>query len=102
MKSVEPGKHIEVIGSEGITDHCPAYQACIPRDQSSMGSAFYRFRVSSRGRVSLPKLIKSSGDPRLDEAGLCIMKMLKFTPAMQGGRAVNSTVTWELPMRPAQ
>jgi outer membrane biosynthesis protein TonB len=50
----------------------------------------------------LPKLIKSSGDPRLDEAGLCIMKMLKFTPAMQGGRAVNSTVTWELPMRPAQ
>jgi TonB family protein len=79
-----------------------AYQACIPRDQSSMGSAFYRFRVSSRGRVSLPKLIKSSGDPRLDEAGLCIMKMLKFTPAMQGGRAVNSTVTWELPMRPAQ
>jgi TonB family protein len=77
-----------------------AYQACIPRDLPSMGSAFYRFEVSTRGSVGSPELVKSSGDPRLDEAGLCIVKLLKFTPMTQGGRAMPARITWELPMRP--
>lgn len=77
-----------------------AYRACYPADLLSMTSAFYSFTVATNGRVSNPKVAKSSGDTRLDEAGVCILKMLEFAPLMQDGRGMKSIVTWELPIRP--
>lgn len=77
-----------------------AYRACYPSDLATIASAFYSFEIATNGRVRNPKVIKGSGNPRLDEAGACIMKRLEFTPLMQNGRALRSTVTWELPIRP--
>lgn len=77
-----------------------AYRDCYPNDLVTIASAFYKFTISTNGRVSNPRLVKGTGDPRLDAAGLCIMPKLEFTPFMQDGRAIRSTVTWELPMRP--
>lgn len=77
-----------------------AYRTCYPPDSLTMASAFYNFIIASNGKVSNPKLVKGTGDPRLDEAGACILKMLEFTPLMQNGRTMKSLVTWELPLRP--
>ncbi len=77
-----------------------AYRACYPPDLLTMTSAFYSFNIATNGKVSSPKLLKGTGDPRLDDAGVCILKMLEFTPMMQNGRAIKSTATWELPLRP--
>lgn len=77
-----------------------AYSACYPSDSLTMTSAIYRFDVSIIGHVSNPKVVKSSGDPRLDESGACILKMLRFFPMKQNGQTVNSYMTLELPLRP--
>lgn len=77
-----------------------AYRACYPEDLLTMASAFYSFDVGTSGHVSNPKVINGTGDPRLDEAGACIMKMLEFKPFMRNGRPMKSHVTWELPIRP--
>lgn len=77
-----------------------AYRACYPADQISISSAVYRFEVTSGGRVRNPKIMKGSGDERLDQAGLCILGMLEFAPLKQDGRVIRSQITWELPIRP--
>jgi TonB family protein len=77
-----------------------AYRACYPPELLTMAAAIYKFNVSTNGHVSNPKVVKGSGDPRIDDAGVCIMKMLEFSPLIQNGRAVKSYVTWELPIRP--
>lgn len=77
-----------------------AYRECYPPDLVTFASAFYRFDISTNGRIMNPKLVKGTGDPRLDAAGLCILPKLEFTPFMQDGRAIRASVTWELPMRP--
>ncbi len=77
-----------------------AYRACYPSDLLTMTSAHYRFNVATNGKVSNPKVVKGTGDRRLDEAGACMMKMLEFTPMKQNGRGIKSIVTWELPIRP--
>lgn len=77
-----------------------AYRACYPLDLASIASAFYRFDIATNGRVSNPKVVKGSGDPRLDAAGACILIMLEFKPLLQSGRGIRSSVTWELPIRP--
>ena len=77
-----------------------AYRACYPPGLASRGSALYSFNVAANGRVTNPKLAKSSGDTRLDVIGACIMQKLEFSPLMQNGRAMRSTATWELPIRP--
>lgn len=77
-----------------------AFRTCYPPGLASSASAFYSFTVATDGRVGNPKLVKTSGDTRLDEAGACIVQMLEFSPLMQYGRAMRSTVTWELPIRP--
>ena len=77
-----------------------AYRECYPPDLVTFASAFYRFDVATNGRVTNPRLVKGTGDSRLDAAGLCILPKLEFTPFMQDRRAIRSNVTWELPMRP--
>jgi hypothetical protein len=77
-----------------------AYRACYPLDLLTITSATYRFDVATNGHVSNPKVVKGSGDPLLDEAGACILKMLEFSPLKQNNRAMKSSVTWELPIRP--
>lgn len=77
-----------------------AYRACYPPDLVATTSAFYRFDIAPNGKVANPNVYKGTGDPRLDEAGVCILNRLEFTPLKQNGRAIRSSVTWELPMRP--
>ena len=79
-----------------------AYRACFPPDSVTMTSAHFRFDISKNGRVEKPILVKSSGDIRLDEAGICILRMLEFAPAKRNGSPIRSNVTWELPLRPAR
>ena len=77
-----------------------AYRACYPPDSLTMTSALYSFNIGTGGKVGNPRLVKGTGDSRLDEAGTCILKRLEFKPMMLNDRAVRSLVTWELPLRP--
>jgi hypothetical protein len=77
-----------------------AYRACYPPGLEATTSAFYRFDIAPNGKVANPNLYEGSGDARLDEAGVCILGRLEFTPLKQNGRAIRSSVTWELPIRP--
>lgn len=77
-----------------------AYRECYPRDHGGSAEVTYEIRVERRGTISNIQVARSSGDPRLDEAGICILKRLEFQAAMVQGRAVRDTVHWPLLVRP--
>lgn len=77
-----------------------AYRACYPSDQLAMGSVHFTLDVNADGSVSNAKIVRSSGDPVLDEAASCILPRLKFKPMMRGKKPVKSSIAWELPVRP--
>ena len=76
-----------------------AYRACYPPDTLAMTSAFYTFDIATNGKLKNPKVIKSSGDPRLDDAGKCILSLLEFKPMMRNGEPIKSQAMG-LPIRP--
>jgi TonB family protein len=77
-----------------------AYRECYPPDLAAMESIYYSFDVDTEGRTSNVKVVRGSGDERLDQAGVCIVSKLRFSPLMHGDTALKSKITWELPIRP--
>ena len=78
-----------------------AYRACYPHETHfESASNYYSFDVDLDGSLNNVKLIRGSGDARLDQAGACILGNLRFSPLMHGNQAMKSNVTWELPIRP--
>ena len=78
-----------------------AFRACYPPDQLAMGTVHFNFDVNADGSVGNAKIVRSSGDPVLDEAATCILPRLTFTPMRHAGTPVKSNITWELPSSPA-
>jgi len=94
---------------EPITDPKPsataaeleeALRACYPADSLSVATALYLVVVNEFGKVENVEMKQSTGDPRLDDAGTCLVRMISFTPAMRGSRAVTSTAVVPLKLRP--
>jgi TonB family protein len=77
-----------------------AYGACYPAGRSEQAKISYRITVTDGGRVRKAELVTSSGDPGLDEAGLCILRRLLFVPARRNGVNVEATVAWPILVRP--
>lgn len=77
-----------------------AYRACYPAGLVAEIRIDYRITVSTLGRVLETVLVKSSGDARLDEAGSCILRKLRFEPASLQGELVQATINWPIPVRP--
>jgi TonB family protein len=82
------------------TEILAAYRHCYPAALTAEARIEYRITVAKTGRVRKAELLKSSGDPALDEAGLCILKNLAFVAARRNGRAVESTLNWPILVRP--
>ena len=94
---------------ERITDPQPsltaadleeALRACYPADLLSVGTALYLVVVSESGKVENVEMKQSTGDPRLDDAGVCLARRMSFTPATRGNRTVSSTAVLPLKLRP--
>lgn len=77
-----------------------AYRDCYPSDHGGTAKVTYQITVSVTGVVGKIEVVKGSGDARLDEAGACILRKLKFRPATINGRGISSTVRWPLLVRP--
>lgn len=77
-----------------------AYRKCYPAGHTGEAWIKYRITVSKGGRAYRVDLLVSSGDPALDEAGLCILKNLAFTAARRNLRSVESTLNWPILVRP--
>jgi TonB family protein len=77
-----------------------AYRGCYPAGRTDEAKVNYRITVNAGGRVKKAELVASSGDRALDEAGLCILKRLFFTPTRRSGVNVESTVGWPILVRP--
>lgn len=77
-----------------------AYQHCYPDGSNAEARINYRITVAKTGRVRKAELLKSSGDPALDQAGICILRNLAFVAARRNGRAVESTLNWPILVRP--
>jgi protein TonB len=54
------------------------------------GTGVYRVLVDPNGRAQDVSVVTSSGHPRLDEAAMTAIRKWAFSPAMQGGQAVQS------------
>ncbi len=72
-----------------------------PSDLKVDGDVVVELCVSASGAVAEAKVAKSSGYPKLDEAGLRQMRGARFEPATRNGRPVelcgyNMTVGWRL------
>jgi hypothetical protein len=50
--------------------------------------------------VKKAEALNESGDPALDEAGVCILRNLTFVAARRNGRSVESTLNWPILVRP--
>jgi len=77
-----------------------AYRHCYPAGATAAARIEYRITVAKTGRVRKAELLKSSGDPALDQAGICILRNLSFMAARRNGRAVESTLNWPILVRP--
>ncbi len=77
-----------------------AYRDCYPAGRADETRIGYRITVDSGGRVKKAELVATSGDAALDQAGLCILRRLHFTPARRNGVNVESTVGWPILVRP--
>jgi TonB family protein len=78
-----------------------AYRKCYPADQTAMVTIQYRITVEKTGLVRKAELVESSGNAALDEAGACILRLVRFAPARRNGINVRSTLNWPLLVRPA-
>lgn len=67
----------------------PEYPRAALRYEES-GVATYRFKVAPTGRVSEPKVLRSSGSRTLDEAGLKALEDCLMRPASIKGLPVQS------------
>jgi TonB family protein len=77
-----------------------AYRDCYPAGRSERVKIDYRITVTDGGRVRKAEVVASSGDPELDEAGVCILRRLLFVPARRNGVNVEATVGWPILVRP--
>lgn len=77
-----------------------ALRSCYPSDQEGSATPEYRVTVNVRGWPSQVMLVKSSGDKKLDKAGACVLKKVRYEPAKRGERAVMSTLLVPLTVRP--
>lgn len=78
-----------------------AYRKCYPADQTAVVTINYRITVEKTGLVRKAELVESSGNAALDEAGVCILRQIRFAPARRNGINVRSTLNWPLLVRPA-
>jgi len=102
-----PGEDIERVTYASLSstaeEIAQIHRSCYPADllpAGPSGEALYRVHLSTRGRVTKLELLDSSGDPRLDEAGRCIVKAYKFEPARRDGRPLASKFAWKVKVRP--
>jgi TonB family protein len=95
---VEPDVGPKTVSTE--EEIIAAYRECYPEDHAGSAEVTYEIRVERAGRISNIEVANSSGDPRLDEAGICILRKLEFQAATVEGRAVRDTVHWPLLVRP--
>lgn len=79
-----------------------AYRECYPADRKDEARINYRITVTEGGRVRKAEVARSSGDPSLDQAGICILRRLTFVPARRNGVNVESTVAWPILVRPPE
>ena len=77
-----------------------AYRKCYPAGHTGEARIDYRITISKGGRAYRVELMESSGDPALDEAGICILRNLAFVAARRNGYAVESTLNWPILVRP--
>lgn len=77
-----------------------AYRACYPPDSLAIAQPKYRVSFNERGNMTEMDLVESSGDEALDVAGKCVLGKLKFEPTRRNKRAVRSTVTMPILLRP--
>lgn len=76
------------------------YRTCYPADLDVSAQVLYKITISKGGKLFHPELIEGSGRDRIDQAGLCILEKLRFSPARRDGRAVVATLSWPLLVRP--
>lgn len=77
-----------------------ARASCVTGDLAVSGVIHYAFTIAEDGTASAPMILKGSGDARLDAAGNCILKRLRFTPLRVGASRQDVVVTWALRLGP--
>jgi outer membrane biosynthesis protein TonB len=77
-----------------------ATRHCYPADRQETATSQYRVTVNVRGWPSQVMLVESSGDKKLDHAGACVIKKLRFEPAKRGEQPVMSTLLMPITLRP--
>lgn len=100
-----PGEHADISWPKLRSDPRAveeAYRSCYPADTLAMQVANYRVMIGADGRARRIKLLESGGDARLDQAGICVIRKLRFVPARRGSEDIQSTITLPLPVRPAR
>lgn len=77
-----------------------ANQRCYPPDSSAIAQPQYRLTITRSGKATRITVVESTGDERLDQAGICLLKLLRFQPAMRGKAAVESTTVLPVILAP--
>lgn len=77
-----------------------ANRTCYPPGMSVEATPQYRVTVSRLGNATRIEVVESTGDERLDKAGICLLRLLKFQPAMRGREKVVSTLVFPVLLSP--
>jgi hypothetical protein len=98
LEGSDPLTLAKLTASEGEIEE--ALRSCYPPDRKETATSEYRVTVNVRGWPSQVMLVKSSGDKKLDKAGACVLKKVRYEPAKRGERPVMSTLLVPLTVRP--
>ena len=93
-----PIQFIKLVSTEAEFDE--ANRACYPPDLNVSATPKYRTTVSRLGKATKVEVVESSGNKKLDEAGICLLKRLKFQPAMAGDEKIVITSVFPVPLSP--
>lgn len=77
-----------------------AQKRCYPAGRSEEAEVTYRWVIGVDGRSRKVEVVEGSGNAALDRAGACLLRHLRFLPAIFGSQWAESTVTERIRIAP--
>jgi len=86
--------------ADNSVDADPRYYPPQYREHGTQAETSFLVSLDESGTIISMKVLMSSGDPQLDEAGITFLKSLKFTAAEMSGKAIKTGVLMKVKWSP--
>lgn len=90
--------HARVISSR--EELIEIYRQCYPAGSTAVAEISYTATIGRKGSVMEPAVVDAGADPVLVEAGLCILRKMRFEPSRRDGKPLTSKIAFPIVVGP--